>query len=362
MHPVQEFHPMTDRTPSDSLDPALSRYSRQVLFPAIGAAGQNRLRLSQVALVGCGALGTVIASTLVRAGVGGLRIIDRDFIELNNLQRQVLFDEHDIAAQLPKAEAAARKLRKINSSVSVEAIVADLTPACAESLCGEADLILDGTDNFETRFLINDLAVKLGTPWVYGACVAAEGLILPIFPRQSPCLRCIWDDAPPPGMSDTCDTAGVLGPLVNIVASLQSMEAIKILSGNSAAVNRNLVSVDVWTGRVRSLDVSTSRPPAGCLCCGQRKFEFLDGARVAPTVVLCGRDAIQISPATDGARIDLKALASRLRGERAVANEFMLRFGADGLTFTVFPDGRSIIQGTSNPTVARAAHAKYVGA
>lgn len=344
------------------LDPALARYSRQVLFEPIGAAGQKRLTLSHVALVGCGALGTVLANTLVRAGVGNLRIVDRDFVELDNLQRQVLFDEHDLAANLPKAEAAARKLRKINSSVAIEAVVADVHSGNVESFCSDVDLILDGTDNFETRFLINDVAIKHSIPWVYGACVAAEGLVMPILPGKTACLRCVWEEAPPPGMSPTCDTAGVLGAIVNIVASFQAVEAMKILMGKLDAVNRELVTIDAWSGRVRGMNMQQAREAGNCVCCKQRRFEFLEGRRSSAAVTLCGRDAVQISPADGAAKINLRQIADRLRSQRAVSNEFLLRFNVDNLAITVFADGRAIVKGTRDATVARSIYAKYVGA
>lgn len=344
------------------LDPALARYSRQVLFEPIGAAGQKRLTLSHVALIGCGALGTVLANTLVRAGVGNLRIVDRDFVELDNLQRQVLFDEHDLASNLPKAEAAARKLRKINSSVAVEAVVADVHPGNVEALCSDVDLILDGTDNFETRFLINDVAVKHAIPWVYGACVAAEGLVMPILPGKTACLRCVWEEAPPPGMSPTCDTAGVLGSIVNIVASFQAVEAMKILVGKLDAVNRELLTIDAWSGRVRGMNMQQAREAGNCACCKQKRFDFLAGERISAAVTLCGRDAVQISPADGATRINLRQIADRLRNQRAVSNEFLLKFTVDNLAITVFADGRAIVKGTRDATVARSVYAKYVGA
>jgi molybdopterin/thiamine biosynthesis adenylyltransferase len=344
-------------------DSTLARYSRQMLFEPFGIQGQKRLVHSHVALIGCGALGTVLANTLVRAGVGYTRIVDRDFIELDNLQRQVLFDEHDIAQNLPKAEAAARKLRKINSSVEVEAVIADVHAGNIESLCHDVDLILDGTDNFETRFLINDVAVKLNLPWVYGACIAAEGLVMPILPRQTPCLRCVWEDAPPPGMTPTCDTAGVLGTVVNVVASLQALEAMKILAGKLDDVVRKLVTIDVWTGRMRAMDMQASREQGNCICCKQGRYEFLAGERASAAVSLCGREAVQISPASGAkGKIDFRALSARLKNARPSHNEYMLKFTVDSLSFTVFPDGRAIIKGTHDPVAARAAYAKYVGA
>ncbi len=340
----------------------LARYSRQMLFAPLGEAGQKRLKHARVALVGCGALGTVLANTLVRAGVGWTRIIDRDFIELDNLQRQVLFDEHDIAANLPKAEAAARKLRKINSAADVEPVVADVNASNAESLCSDVDLILDGTDNFETRFLVNDVAVKHAIPWVYGACIAAEGLVMPVLPRETPCLRCIWEDAPPPGTTPTCETVGVLGPVVNVVASWQALEALKILAGRLDAVCRRLVTIDLWGGVVRSLEMQAAREGGNCVCCKQGRYEFLEGQRLAATANLCGRNAVQIQPASSSARLDFKALAARLgTRSRVTYNEFLLRFEAGELAVTLFPDGRAIIKGTSDAAAARSAYSKYVG-
>lgn len=366
----------------DELDPALARYSRQVLFEPWGEAAQRRLRHSRVTLIGCGALGTVLANTIVRAGVGAIRIVDRDFIELDNLQRQVLFDEQDIASNLPKAEAAARKLRKINSAVEVEGVVLDAHAGNIESLCADADLILDGADNFETRFLINDVAVKHGIPWIYGAVIAAEGLVMPILPATAggetaatdgpagriptPCLRCIWEEAPPPGMSPTCDTAGVLGPVVNLVASLQALEAMKILAGRFDALVRDLVSIDAWSGRFRRMNMQSAREHGDCPCCKRRRFEFLSGVRSSTAVSLCGRDAIQISPGRGDmqqspAAVNLKEIAGRLKSGRAVHNEFMLKFTIDGYAITVFPDGRAIIKGTRDPATARSLYAKYIG-
>lgn len=352
---------MNDQPNPPEADPRLARFARQSLFEPFGERGTKALLHSRVTLVGCGALGSVLAGTLVRAGLGCLRIVDRDFLELNNLQRQVLFDEHDVAADLPKAEAAARKLRRINSAAEIEPVVADVNHTNAEDLCRDADLILDGTDNFETRFLINDVAVKHRLPWVYGACVAAEGLVLPILPGQTPCLRCVWEDAPPPGMSPTCDTAGVLSPVVNIVASLQAMEAMKILAGRLDAVNRRLVMIDVWSGQIRNVDVQSARTDGGCPCCGQGRYEFLSGERSAALTTLCGRNAVQILP-SERQRVDFGALAARLRSTMRVShNAYMLRLAAEGCTITLFPDGRAIVQGTSDPATARSVYAKYVG-
>lgn len=351
-----------DGAPASAAPPdADARYSRQVLFQPIGISGQNQLRQSRVALVGCGALGSVLADTLVRAGVGFLRVIDRDFLELNNLQRQVLFDEQDLEAGLPKAEAAVRKLRRINSAVQLEPVVADLNPGSAEALCTGVHLILDGTDNFETRFLINDVAVKHAIPWVYGACIAAEGMMMPVLPGSTPCLRCVWEDAPPPGTTPTCDTVGVLAPVVHVVAGLQAVEALKILTGRLDEVCRGLITVDLWNGRWRSLDMSGARSAGECPCCRQGRYEFLAGERLSSTTTLCGRQAVQILP-PPGLRVDFQAIASRLPASaRPAANAYMLKFTVEGLGVTLFPDGRAIIQGTDEPAAARGVYARYVG-
>lgn len=342
-------------------DPRLARYARQSLFEPFGERGTRALTLARATLIGCGALGSVLADTLVRAGLGALRIVDRDFLELNNLQRQVLFDEHDLAENLPKAVAAARKLRRINSAVEIEPVVADANPSNIEEFCRDADLLLDGTDNFETRFLINDVAVQYGIPWVYGACVAAEGIVLPILPRRTPCLRCIWEDAPPPGMSPTCDTAGVLAPVVHLVASLQALEAMKILAGQLDAVNRQLVLIDAWTGRFRQVDMQSAFDAGDCPCCKHNRYEFLRGERGSASATLCGRNAVQVLPAAAG-RVDFRELAARLKsGTRPVFNAYLLRFAVDAYSVTVFSDGRAIIQGTSDPAVARTIYARYIG-
>lgn len=343
------------------MEAALARYSRQVLFPPIGEEGQRRLRFARVALIGCGALGTVLANSLARAGVGFLRILDRDFIELDNLQRQVLFDEHDIAQNLPKAEAAARKLRKVNSAIEIEGIVADVNPSNIESFCQDVDLLLDGTDNFETRFLINDVAVKHNLPWVYGACIAAEGMVLPILPRETPCLRCIWEEAPPPGTTPTCDTAGVLGPVVDVVASIQALEALKILTGRTEALIRDLISIDLWSGQYRRLNVAAAREQADCRCCRHDEFDYLAGRAASNSTSLCGRNAVQVLPPA-GAVLDLKALAGRLGARyRTSHNDLMLRFSVDDYQVVVFRDGRAIIKGTSDPAAARSVYSRYVG-
>jgi adenylyltransferase/sulfurtransferase len=338
------------------------RYARQSLYPPLGVEGQRRLEQSRVLVCGCGALGSLLANTLVRAGVGHARIVDRDFIELNNLQRQFLFDEDDIAAGLPKAIAAANKLRRINSDVEVEPIVADVDYRNIEQLCRDVDVIVDGTDNFETRFLINDASVKLGIPWIYGGAIGAEGRMLAIVPGETPCLTCLMQDAPPPGSTPTCDTAGVLGPSIGVVASLEALEAIKLLSGRREAVNPHLVVLDLWQNQLRQIKVAGLRDAGDCRTCKQRDFVWLRGEQGSQPAVLCGRNAVQLAP---GGResISLEELERKLRGVGTVfRNPFLLRLNIDGYQITVFADGRAIIGGTSEIGLARGIYARYIGA
>jgi adenylyltransferase/sulfurtransferase len=344
-----------------AVDTSLERYSRQMRFHGLGEDGQRRLLDSHVTLCGCGALGTVLANALVRAGVGHLRLIDRDFIELNNLQRQVLFDEHDVAENLPKAEAAARKLSAINSAVHVEPVVTDVDRTNILDLVCDADLILDGTDNFEIRYLINDVAVKLGKPWVYGGCIGSHGQTMTILPGETPCLRCVFEAAPAPGEGATCETAGVLSPIVNIVASLQATEAFKILAERRDQVNRDLVYIDVWENIQRRIKIAPLLGKMNCPCCRQRRFEWLEGTQGSQTTSLCGRNAVQVSHRTPS-RLNFEEMAGQLQSLGQVSyNRFLLKFAVDGYDFTVFPDGRAIIKGTSDADKARTLYAKYVG-
>ncbi len=352
------------QTSADAGGDDLARYSRQILFDKIGEQGQRRLGKARVVLIGCGALGTVLANTLVRAGVGFMRICDRDYIELNNLQRQVLFDEADIAAGLPKAEAAAAKLRRINSDVTVEPVVVDINHTNIERLTDGADLILDGTDNFETRYLINDLAVKTDRPWIYGAVISATGLCMTIIPHDTPCLRCLFEEPPPPEMNPTCDTAGVLAPAVNLVASLQAVEAIKLLTGRRDEINRDLIHLDVWTGRFVNMKIASAREKSDCPCCKRHEFPYLDGRRASATTTLCGRDAVQVSPSSNEP-VDFAALAGKLEpvaDGRVTHNQYMLRAAIGNIELTLFPDGRAIIKGTDDVDKARSIYAKYLGA
>jgi adenylyltransferase/sulfurtransferase len=343
------------------MDTSLERYSRQMRFYGIGEEGQNKLLHSRVTLCGCGALGTVLANVLVRAGVGHVRVVDRDFIETSNLQRQVLFDERDVTENLPKAEAAARKLRAINSAVTIEPVVTDIDRTNIVELCQDADLILDGTDNFEIRYLINDVAVKLNKPWVYGGCIGSHGQVMTILPGVTPCLRCVFEAAPAPGEAGTCETAGVLAPIVNIVASLQATEAMKILAGHLEAVNRELVYFDIWENVQRRIKVAPLLGKVDCPCCQRRRFEWLEGEHGSQTTSLCGRNAVQVSHRTPG-RLNFEEMARHLKLMGEVSyNRFLLKFQADGYEFTVFPDGRAIIKGTNDVERARTLYAKYIG-
>lgn len=347
-----------DREPDD---PALARYSRQTLFPPLGVEGQRRLLESQALIVGCGALGTVVANTLARAGVGRLRIVDRDFVELSNLQRQVLFDEDDAAAAMPKAVVAAEKLRRVNSQIEIEPIVADVDHANIEALCRGVQVILDATDNFEIRFLINDAALKWDIPWVYGGCLGAEGQTMTIVPGVTPCLRCLMSESPPPGTTPTCDTAGILAPIIGVIASMESLEAIKILSGRADAISRTLNIIELWDNRLRQVNVSGLRDAVDCPACQRREFPWLDGQRGSQSAVLCGRNAVQLSH-PGGGGLSLEALAHKWASVgHVMRNAYLVRLTVDGYVLTLFADGRAIIGGTNEVAVARTVFARYVG-
>jgi molybdopterin-synthase adenylyltransferase len=336
----------------------MSRYARQELFAGIGADGQRRLRASRIIIVGCGALGSSLAETMVRAGVGTLTIVDRDFVEESNLQRQALFEQTDADEALPKAVAAERHLRRLNPDVSVTGLVADLDARNAPALIAGADLVLDGTDNFETRFLVNDVCLAAGIPWIYGACVGAYGLALAIRPRVSPCLRCVLEELPAPGSSPTCDTVGVIAPIARVVAGIQSAEALKILVGQTSALLPGIVAVDLWKGTFDVFDLRQRAP--SCPACREGRYEFAE-RRVSPAELLCGRAAVQVRP-TSEARVDLSALAARLAAVgRVRANEHLLRFETAEASIAVFADGRAIVKGVADAARARALYAQYVG-
>lgn len=342
-------------------DDPLDRYARQWRYEPLGRSGQARLGEGRALICGCGALGSVIANTLARAGVGYLRIVDRDFLELNNLQRQVLFDEADVAARLPKAVAAATKLARINSEIEIEPLVADVDHRNILKLADSVDVILDGTDNFETRMLLNDAALRLDIPWIYGGCIGAEGQTMTVIPHQTACLRCVMREPPAPGETPTCDTAGILGSIVNVVASMQAAEAIKILSGNSDAIQTGLTIIDLWDNRLRQIGTQSIQSQEDCPACSGREAPWLQGDRGSQTAVLCGRNAVQLR-SLEGQSLDLEYLAKKLaeRGE-VVQNKFLLRFTMEKFEFTIFPDGRAIVGGTDDIAEARTAFARFVG-
>ena len=334
------------------------RYSRQILFGGIGDEGQRRLRAARVLIVGCGALGSAHAETLARAGVGHLRLVDRDFVEPSNLQRQTMFTENDAEKRLPKAIAAANHLREINSEVDVEPHIIDVNHANIERLIEECDVVLDGTDNFSVRYLINDACVKHETNWIYGAAVGSYGVTMTIRPHETACLRCVFEEAPPAGSAPTCDTAGVIMPIINIVSAVQVAEAFKLLTGHSEDLHGSLMQFDVWRNEWRKIGPGARR--ADCPTCGLALYETLSNASEG-AAVLCGRDAIQISP-SQPTRVNFSSLAERLRRAGEVKfNEYLLRFKTGKFELTVFQDARSIIRGTDEIAVARSLYAKYIG-
>jgi molybdopterin-synthase adenylyltransferase len=335
----------------------VERYSRQILFAPIGREGQQKLNDAQVLIIGCGALGTAQANALVRAGVGRLRIIDRDYVEESNLQRQLLFDEADAAQNLPKAVAAERHLRRLNSDVAVEGVIADVDSLNIEAQARGFDLILDGTDNFETRFLINDAAVKLGIPWIYGAVVGSYAATLTVRPGRGPCLACVFPERPK-GLQETCDTVGVISPAVAWAAAIQVTEALKILTGCETELHGKLLAYDVWKNAHQQI---TPLVDPQCRACQQRQFTYLEGDAHSRATLLCGRNSIQIrQPAVQ--TLDLTALRARLEPMCSVrANGFLLRCQLDPYELTVFADGRAIVTGTDDPAMARKIYAQYVG-
>jgi len=348
-HESRTQETQADRTKSE-------RYSRQVLFRGIGAEGQRKLAAARVAIVGCGATGSALAALLARAGVGTLRIIDRDYVEPSNLQRQSLFDEKDAAESLPKAIAAARKIAAFNSQIAIEPKVEDLVPANIEALLAGMSLILDGTDNFETRYLINDYAVDRSLPWIYSAAVGSYAVTLNVLPGQTACLACIFPDSPR-GMVETCETSGILNSAVNLVASIAATEALKLLVGNTSQVRRTLLSFDVWSNE--HAEISAAKPRPGCRACGERDFIHLAGEG-RPHITLCGRNSVQIHERQRP--IDFTEMDRLLRPHGTVRhNDFVLKFWHDPYEMTLFPDGRAIIKGTTDTAVARSLYARYVG-
>lgn len=358
----------------------VDRYHRQALLPGFGEFGQHRLSQSTALILGCGALGCVSADLLARAGVGHLIIVDRDFVELSNLQRQILFSEQDAQNALPKAEAARRRLQSVNSSIRVSALVDDINHANIEKLVIKADVIVDGVDNFETRYLANDAAVKLATPYVYGAAVGTTGMAFTILPRgdgktpwsssshgdlSTACLRCLFEEMPAPGSTPTCESVGVLSSAVGMVANLQVAETLKILTGNFHKVSRKLLNFDMWENDMLLLNVDHSVEAGDCPCCERRSFDFLSGSLSSSAVSLCGRNAVQLRHRQGLAVLNLDAIAERLGGDAIGRNEFMLRIGVreqdSDFEISVFRDGRAIIKGTDDTKLARKLYAKFIG-
>lgn len=334
------------------------RYSRQVLFSDIGEAGQEQIRSSQVALVGCGALGSVSAEMLTRAGVGKLRLMDRDFVEESNLQRQSLFTEEHVSKGVPKAAAAESALRAINSEVEIEGVITDVRWDNIEGLCRDHEVIVDGTDNFETRFLINDMAVKHSIPWIYGACVGSYGVAFAFEPGTSACLQCLFERPPEVGASQTCDTVGILGPVVHVIAAYQVTQVLKILTGQSPS--KKILQVDVWNGTWQTLGAERAHSQQ-CRCCQQHEFRFLEGEETTQMTRLCGRGAVQVSPQQKG-HPDFHDLSQRLdKSGQVDFNQHMMRIQIEGYEIALFADGRSIIRGTEDVSEARAVYAKYIG-
>lgn len=356
----------------------LTRYKRQTIFPELGEDGQCKLLDATAVIVGCGATGTALANLLARAGIGRLRIIDRDFIELSNLQRQTLFDEADIAANLPKAEAATRKLRSVNSAIEIEAIVADVNPGNVLHYLKDATIVLDGTDNFSTRYLLNDACVHLSKPWIYTGVIASYGMTATLIPDGAAetlptagdqtddqprpttgCLRCILGDMPAPGTTATCDTAGVIGPAVAMITALPAAEAIKLIVGRGT-LNPGLIHMDLWTHEYERFPSAPRNPD--CVTCGQHNFEFLNAKAGTATASLCGRNAVQVA-VLGQQRLDLAALAAQLANvsSEQKQNEFLIKSTIDGYEFTIFPDNRAIIKGTDDPDIAKSLYARYIG-
>jgi molybdopterin/thiamine biosynthesis adenylyltransferase len=333
----------------------LDRYSRQIRFEPIGEGGQKAIRKASVCIIGCGALGSFQAESLARAGIGRLALIDRDYVDFSNLQRQWLYEERDAHDEVPKAVAAARRIADLNGDVQVTPLVSDVTPSNVEELTAEFDVLLDGTDNFETRYLINDLSVKRGVPWIYGAAIGSYGVVMPIVPERGPCFRCIYPEAPA-GVLPTCDVNGIISPTTATVAAWQVSLALRILVGWSDFSCR-IQSVDVWAGTSRS--IGAGNPDPDCPVCAKREFRYLDGQRTSP-VSLCGRNAVQLHNTTKS--IDLQGLAERLRGLGEVrVNEFALRISLPKYDVTVFPDGRAIVKGTTDVGTARSVYAQLIG-
>lgn len=335
----------------------MNRYEKQILYSEIGAKGQKLLLNSKVIIIGCGALGTVIANNLVRSGVGFIKIVDRDYIELSNLQRQMLFDEDDLENNIPKAIAASQKLKKINSTIQIESIVDDVNSKNIEDLCSGMDVILDATDNLQTRYLINDISIKLNIPWVYGGVIGSTGMVHTIIPHKTPCLRCMFPEIAPAGSVETCDTAGVLNPITSIVASTESMEAIKILLNRKDVVIKGLQYMDIWNNEFEMIELSINK---SCKACASKTFDFLN-RESDESVYLCGKNSVQINPIQKN--ISEENLLNRLDslGLEYKKNAYFIKFTVEEVQFTLFYDGRAILKNTSDKIRAQSLYAKYIG-
>jgi adenylyltransferase/sulfurtransferase len=335
----------------------MDRYSKQILFDKIGRIGQEKLMSSKVIIIGCGALGTVIANNLARSGVGYIRLVDRDYIEMTNLQRQVLFDEEDIENNLPKAVAAENKLKKINSDIKIESVIDDVNQRNIVKLCSGMDLIMDGTDNFSTRFLINDVSLKLNIPWIYGGAIGSTGMMRTIIPGETPCFRCIFRTIPPAGSIATCDTAGVLNSITNVIASFQSAEAIKLLTGQRNELVKGMRYIDVWSGDYEILDI---KPDVHCPACRGNGYEFLN-SQVEDAVYLCGKDSVQVNPINTGTSAEQILGRLEAMGVPVRKNRFYLKFTVEEVQFTLFYDGRAILKNVSDTSRAKTLYSKYIG-
>lgn len=338
----------------------VERYVKQIRFPGIGEDGQCRMLNAKVLIAGMGALGTHVANSLARAGVGHLILADRDFVEESNLQRQVLYDEADVMAVLPKAVAAKGKLEAVNSGITVESVVADLGWANLLERLDGVDLVIDGSDNFDLRFLINDACVKRGIPWIYGGCTGAHGMAMVIRPQEGPCLRCLFPKPPAPGVMPTCDTAGILGPAIQMVTAFQAVEALKFLAGRVSDLSKGLFSIDLWANRYDLIDVSQARRE-DCLACGKGEFPFLSGKEEMQVTSICGSNSVQITPGRS-AGLKLDELALRLEALGKVRkNPYLLKFTVSDYEMVLFADGRAMIKGTQDPIVAKSLYTRYVG-
>lgn len=335
------------------------RYSRQILFQPIGKTGQEKLAGSKILIVGCGALGCSHAETLTRAGIGKIKLVDRDFVEFSNLQRQTLYSENDAQERLPKAVAAKNRLSQINSEIEIEAIVADVNHSNIESFVKNCDLVIDATDNFQIRYLINDACVKSNKIWIYGAAVSSYGATMTIFPHETPCLRCIFEEIPPAATAPTCDTAGVIAPIISSVSAIQTTEALKILTGNYDKLHKSLLQIDVWQNEWRKIKLGAPNPD--CETCARHNYEFLKAENLEFSAVLCGRNAVQIAP-PKSSEIDLPLFAERLKSLGEIKhNDYLLRLSVENYELTIFKDARAIIRGTDDISVARALYARYIG-